>query len=73
MLYLPKYSPDLNLIEMAFSKLQTHLRRIGARTFTEVFAAIGEIRDMFDPAECQNYFKAPDYVSRYNRMPIVPV
>ncbi len=63
-LYLPQYSPDLNPIEMAFSKLKTHLRRIGARTFTEVFAAIGEICDMFDPDECQNNFKAADYVSR---------
>ncbi len=33
-LFLPPYSPDLNPIEMAFSKLKAHLRRIGARTFT---------------------------------------
>ena len=26
LLYLPKYSPDLNPIEMAFSKLKAHLR-----------------------------------------------
>jgi hypothetical protein len=32
-LYLPPYSPDLNPIEMVFSKLKAHLRRIGARTF----------------------------------------
>src|SRR6056297_1356533 len=31
-LFLPPYSPDLNPIEMAFSKLKAHLRRIGART-----------------------------------------
>ena len=63
-LYLPQYSPDLNPIEMAFSNLKTHLRRIGARTFTEVFAAIREICNMFDPDECQNYFKATGYISR---------
>lgn len=40
-LYLPPYSPDLNPIQQAFSKLKAHLRRIGARTFTEVFDAIG--------------------------------
>ena len=28
-LYLPPYSPDLNPIEQAFSKLKAHLRRIG--------------------------------------------
>ena len=32
-LFLPAYSPDLNPIEMAFSKLKAHLRHIGARTF----------------------------------------
>ena len=32
-LFLPACSPDLNPIEMAFSKLKAHLRRIGARTF----------------------------------------
>ncbi len=31
-LFVPPYSPDLNPIEMAFSKLKAHLRRIGART-----------------------------------------
>ncbi len=36
-LYLPPYSPDLNPIELAFSKLKAHLRRIGARTFDQMF------------------------------------
>ena len=31
-LFLPPYSPDLNPIELAFSKLKAHLRRIGARS-----------------------------------------
>ena len=30
-LYLPPYSPDLNPIEQAFSKLKAHLRKVGAR------------------------------------------
>ena len=33
-LYLPPYSPDLNPIEMAFSKLKAHLRKAKARTIT---------------------------------------
>ena len=53
-LYLPPYSPDLNPIEQAFSKLKAHLRRIGARTFTEVFEAISAICDLYDPTECWN-------------------
>ena len=62
-LYLPPYSPDLNPIEQAFSKLKSHLRRIGARTFTDMFEAIGQICDLYDPTECSNYFRAAGYVS----------
>ncbi len=32
LLYLPPYSPDLNPIEEAFSKMKHILRKIGART-----------------------------------------
>ncbi len=62
-LYLPPYSPDLNPIELAFSKLKTHLRRIGARSFTSVFVAIGDICNMYSPQEGWNYFQAAGYVS----------
>lgn len=40
--------------QQAFSKLKAHLRRIGAKTFTEVFEAIGSICDLYDPEECWN-------------------
>lgn len=62
-LFLPPYSPDLNPIEMAFSKLKAHLRRIGARTFTDMFLALTEICDLFSPEECWNYFRAAGCVS----------
>lgn len=62
-LYLPPYSPDLNPIELAFSKLKAHLRRIGARSFTSVFEAIAEICHLYDQTECCNYFQAAGYVS----------
>ncbi len=55
-LYLPPYSPDLNPIKQAFSKLKAHMRRIGARTLTEAFKAIGSICDLYDPEECWNYY-----------------
>ncbi len=60
-LFLPPYSPDLNPIEMAFSKLKAHLRRIGARNFESVFKAIGGICEMFSPQECRKYFNAAGY------------
>lgn len=62
-LFLPAYSPDLNPIEMAFSKLKAHLRRIGARTFDALLEALGDICDMFNPDECWNFFKAAGYAS----------
>ena len=61
--YLPPYSPDLNPIEQAFSKLKAHLRRIGARTYDDLIAAIGDVCALFDPAECWNFFEAAGYAS----------
>lgn len=61
--FLPPCSPDLNPIEMDFSKQKAHLLRIGARTFTDMFGALAEICDLFSPDECWNYSKAAGYVS----------
>jgi transposase len=60
-LFLPPYSPDLNPIEMAFAKLKTHLRARAVRTIDALWQEIGRICDLFDPAECQNYFAAAGY------------
>jgi transposase len=62
-LFLPAYSPDLNPIEQAFSKLKAHLRKIGARTVEALWQAIGAICDLFTPQECWNYLKAAGYAS----------
>lgn len=62
-LFLPPYGPGLNPIEMAFSKLKAHLRRIGARTFDAQFEALGDICHLFDPQECWNSIKATRYAS----------
>jgi transposase len=61
MLFLPPYSPDLNPIEMAFAKLKAHLRKRAARTIQDLWQAIGQICDLYDPEECLNYFKAAGY------------
>jgi transposase len=62
-LFLPRYSPDLNPIEMAFSKLKAHLRRIGARTLDALWSALGEVCGLFHPDECWNYLKQAGYIS----------
>ena len=59
--FLPPYSPDLNQIEMAFSKFKADLKRRAARTVTELWDAIGHATDVFTPAECENYFAAAGY------------
>lgn len=61
LLFLPPYSPDLNPIEMAFSKLKAHLRARAVRTIDDLWRAIGDICDLFEPAECSNFFNAAGY------------
>jgi transposase len=61
LLFLPPYSPDLNPIEMAFSKLKAHLRKAAERTVEGLCDAIGRIIETFAPQECRNYFKAAGY------------
>ena len=61
LLFLPPYSPDLNPIEMAFSKLKALLRKKAARTFEALCDALNDICDLFDPAQCRNFFSAAGY------------
>lgn len=61
MLFLPPYSPDLNPIEMAFSKLKSWLRKSAARTIDDLWRAIGNICSLFTAEECSNYFIAAGY------------
>ena len=59
--YLPPYSPDMNPIEMAFSKLKTALRAEPARTIDTLWRRIGIILDSFTAKDCANYFQAAGY------------
>ncbi len=61
LLFLPPYSPDLNPIEMAFSKLKSYLRKTAARTIDDLWKAIGNICLLFTEEECSNYFNAAGY------------
>jgi transposase len=60
-LFLPPYSPDLNPIEMAFSKLKSLIRKAAARTYDDLWATVGRVCDLFSEAECFNYFQAAGY------------
>ena len=63
LIFLPKYSPDLNPIEQVFAKLKHLLRKVAARTVETVCAAIGKLLGAFTPAECANYFTNSGYAS----------
>ena len=60
-LFLPPYSPDLNPIEMAFTKLKALIRRAAARTYDDLWKAVGHVCDLFTEDECYNFFKAAGY------------
>jgi transposase len=61
LLFLPKYSPDLNPIEQVFAKLKHLLRKAAARTVEAVCTAIGQLLGAFTKDECANYFKNSGY------------
>ena len=61
LLYLPPYSPDLNPIELAFSKLKALLRKAAARSVDDLWGVIGELLDEFSPQECLNFFRHAGY------------
>ena len=59
--YLPAYSPNLNPIEQAFSKLKTALRKGALRTVDALLKLIGKLVKSFAPEQCANYFRHAGY------------
>ena len=61
LLFLPPYSPDFNPIEKAFARFKAMLRKAAERTVAGLWALIGKLTDIFQPAECANYFTSCGY------------
>jgi transposase len=61
LLFVPPYSPDLNPIEMAFSKIKSILRKKAHRTVEALWRELGEIAKCFSPRECRNYLRHAGY------------
>ena len=61
LLFLPPYSPDLNPIELAFSKLKAHMKRLAPRTIDGLWKSAGKILELFSKQECANFFAASGY------------
>jgi transposase len=62
-LYLPAYSPDLNPIEMVFSKLKALLKHTAARTLRKLVRAVAIGLDAFSATECSNFIHHCGYVT----------
>ena len=59
--YLPKYSPDLNPIEMSFSKLKAQLRKAAERTIPRLRRRIGSFACSLPAREASNCFRHAGY------------
>ena len=61
LIYLPPYSPDLNPIELCWSKIKNHLRKKAARTFEQLKQAISEAFNEIKPIDLQRWFEHCGY------------
>jgi transposase len=61
LLYLPPYSPDLNPIEEAFSKIKGILRKAEARSREALIEAIGRALDAITSQEAKGFFEHCGY------------
>ena len=61
--FLPKYSPDLNPIEQAFSQIKHWMRQAQKRSIDDVWQHIGYLTDTVRPDQCKNYFENAGYAS----------
>jgi transposase len=59
--YLPAYSPDMNPIELAWSKLKALLRSIGARSREALEQAIPEALAAVTPHNARGWFRHAGY------------
>jgi hypothetical protein len=52
---------------MAFAKLKTLLRKAAARTYDDLWKAVGAVCDLFTEDECFKYFVAAGYKPKLQR------
>ncbi len=65
--YLPPYSPDLNPIELAFSKVKGLLRKAEARTREALIEAIGRALDAVTARDVRGFFGHCGYRTRVDQ------
>ena len=68
LIYLPAYSPDLNPIEEAFSKVKHILRKIAARTKEALVEAMGAALDAVSAEDARGFFAHCGYHAPAQRL-----
>jgi transposase len=66
LVYLPPYSPDLNPIEMAFSKIKQSLRSLAARHVDEQWQAMQSVLDQITTSDANGFFRHCGYAAEQN-------
>jgi transposase len=61
--YLPQYSPELNPIELSYSKFKAVLRKAAERTVPGLYRTIRSFLPRLSARECANYFSHAGYAS----------
>ena len=59
--YLPSYSPDRNPIEPAWAKVESELRRVGARTAEALHLALGPALGSVTARDASGFFRHAGY------------
>jgi transposase len=57
------YSVDLNPVEQVFAKLKHLARKAQPRDVEATWRKVGQLLDLFSPAECANYLVNSGYGS----------
>ena len=65
-LYLPAYSPDLNPIEPAFSKIKQLLRSLACRDQKTLWQSIQPVLDQITASDAQGFFRHCGYTLQAN-------
>lgn len=61
LMYLPPYSPDLNPIEMVFSKIKQKLRDLACRTKQALWTMMQTVLDTVTPTDARHCFRHAGY------------
>ncbi len=61
----PPYSPDLNPIEQAFSKIKHWMRKAQRRSAEDTWRHVGYLVQFIAPQECANYLEKAGYASNH--------